>query len=339
MNELKNKGKGEDTQPGKLRKGVAPNVFANLQGIVPQERTEAFIAFASGKDRLFRILRKDKDNWNESDVNELKAAYKAFEEQETRTALVLAEAPKLALTLGLKEEKVRGYLEVYNPDQLRKLGKVAQEQGSTTEETIEIDLGLINDGSYADRESETVTLSSVQASLNRIVNKELEGHASREAIRSEDENLDNQWEALLKKHKGNEMAAAEEYQKIAEGVLDAAASSAVEEAKPFSFQPDQVVELLKLFNYDREDVHRFLEHVELNFSLGPDDTEEKIPQIVFKEMLGSFAVENAGSLVLNERSKYYRPVRLEQLSAGAIEEGVLIAGNKSDGPELESETD
>ena len=281
------------------------------------------MAFASKKGRLAAILAKAEPDAKDKD--ELTAAYKAF--QESGADHAATDAPRLAIALGalgtalgVSEKKVRDYLSVYKQEDLLKLAAVAASQGTGVEETIDIDMALMDDGSYAGREQETVTLSSVHATLTKIINSELARSSSQQAIQQEDVNLDKAWDELVKKHDGDEEAAAKEYAKLAERVLGKAKEK-TKESRSYQLSTSGVVELLKLLNYDREDVHEFLGYVEANLHLSSGEGRENIHGIIFDELLNNFVVANTATLVLNERSKYFKKARATQLEANVASEG------------------
>lgn len=300
----------DKTEKSVFPKGNAPALCATLKGIVPEPEHESFMQFVSKRPRVLDILGKAESN--EEDRENLRTAYNAFEQEKRKTALVKSEAVSLAVVLGMPQQDVEGYLEIYDPDQLRDLGRLAQTEGISTRDVIETDVALLKDGSYSGRRKETITVSMVHGELLKLINSELERNAGQEAIRAEDENFDNAWEQLVEKHKGDHGAAAKEYEALAKAVLTGKKKEA--KFEPFQLSTDSVVELFKLFNYDQGDILEFLEYAKSEFSLVGVSRDE-ITKLLFRDLICDFIRKDPISYVLNQRSKYYNKARAVQMKA------------------------
>lgn len=288
-----------------------------LAGIVPDEKQEAFTAWVSKRSRVLEILGKK--DLTDGDKQVLEAAYKGFEAEQAResTALEPSVIASTGAMLAVSSETARGYLEVYSPEQLGHLATMATEEGADAKQTVETDLTLLLDGSYPGREKETRTLTSITVALSAHIAEELERHTGKSAVSMHDVNLDNAWDVLLAKHKRKhpddyaaaETAAAVEYKDVAMKLLDPETTIQIEmDEEPFRLDHEFLVEVFKLLNYDREDIHRFAEFVRLNFEFTGPEAEDAVP-FILAELLCQFCSEEQG-IMLNQRSDaLYRLVR------------------------------
>jgi hypothetical protein len=320
------KGKPVEVEKSPRLKGKpeAP-VFGDLvKGIVPMEDHEMFFRYAVNRPRLLAIISKPE--LTQDDKDELAAAYDAFKEEEKKSvALIWEEAVALAPLIGVSEEKTRSYLEVYKPEDLKKLALVAQREELEAKDVIDVDLSLLLDGSYLGRDRETLTVSSVHGTLTRLIDDELSRIGAHRAIRKEDTNLDTLWTRLLAQHEGDEEKAAAEYAQAAEEILATAKGKGSEKAG-YTLEVDLVVSVFKLFNYHLGDIQSFLEHVEHNFNLETSSNAGDVERIIFSSLLGEFVEENANAIVLNERSSLYQRARARQIDTlVAMEEASLLA--------------
>ena len=303
--------KVEKAKPRELGQSNVPAIGGAVGDIVPKDGQDRFLRFASTKPRLLAILAKKE--LSGQDEKEITAAYEACAE-ETMTAIVVDEVPKLAPVLGISEEKTAEYLEVYKPEDLKKMALVAQREELETEDVLSVDLALLEDGSYSGREKETLTVSMAHDALSRHLEEELSNAGMREAVREEDDNLDNLWERLVKEHDGDELAATEAYAKAAEDMLLGKKAEVAE--KKVALSTETVVEIFKLFNYDQKDIQAFVEFAVNTQEITACESEEASVKLFFQKALSNFVKENAVGLVLNERSGLYkrlRPVQIEAL--------------------------
>jgi hypothetical protein len=326
------------------KKGAAPALGKAFEAIVPAEAQEAFLAFAAKKPRLAAILAKK--GIKQKDKEEIKAAYAAFSEErkqeQNHAAIVKVEAAGLAPLLGMSEEETGDYLELYNPQQLKQLAVVAQTQGLEAKDVVSVDAALLEDGSYLGRETETITVSGVHGALAKLIKEEVSRCATRKAVEAEDRNLDKLWVRLLKENDGDEEKAAAQYAVKAAEVLAGAEKKAVPNAEQI-LDTQLVVELFKLFNYDRQDIYLFLEYVDNNFSLKAGSSFGDGVEKVFEDMLADYIHENRNTVVLNDRSALYQKARTRQLTSmvevGEIEAGALVElGSPSEEQHAASDT-
>lgn len=295
--------------------------------LIPAEDQNAFLAFASRRPRIMEILAKPE--LNDGDREALGAAYAAYKEEKVVTALVKVESVSLAPVIGIPEDEVTGLLEVYRPAKLRELVVVAQREGVEARDLILIDAALLEDGSYIGREQETVAVSAVHSRLTKLVNDELKRHAKQHAVRAEDTNLDTLWDRLVQKHGGDEAEAAEEYKRAAAEILTRATKKTTD-AEKFELNRDLVVELFKLFNYEKDEIYAFLEYVEHNLDLGKKKQAVKdVENLIFDDLLEEYVEERAKELVLNERSNLYARARAIQLGA-LVEKGEIVETSQDD---------
>jgi len=302
--------KVEKAKPRELGQSNVPAIGGAVGDIVPKDGQDRFLRFASTKPRLLAILAKKE--LSGQDEKEITAAYEACAE-ETMTAIVVDEVPKLAPVLGISEEKTAEYLEVYKPEDLKKMALVAQREELETEDVLSVDLALLEDGSYSGREKETLTVSMAHDALSRHLEEELSNAGMREAVREEDDNLDNLWERLVKEHDGDELAATEAYAQAAEDMLLGKKAEAKE--KKVALSTEIVVEMFKLFNYDQKDIQAFVEFAVNTQEIIACENEETSVKLFFDEALRNFVKENALGVVLNERSNLYRRLRPVQIQA------------------------
>ena len=323
-----------------VKKAAAPALGNMLNGIVPEAEADAFMAFACGKPRLRELVAKKK--LTADDKERLRAAYAGHLEAKKQTAIVRREAAILAPLLGISEEKAGSYLEVYNPDQLKDLALVANREELEADTVIGIDMELLLDGSYFDREKETITVSNVHAALTKLMGEELKVAGTRGAVQAQDMNLDNAWEMLVKKHDGDEEKAAVEYTQVAEQLIKGAKAGS--KMPQYQLAIEQVLELFKLFDYNREDIDAFLEYVQHEFALSSDDTVSSAERLVFSRLLGDFIEQNANTLSLNERSTLFKSAKARQTEAlikdGRLDKSAAVgmdAGETPDEADAEEE--
>lgn len=324
---IKSEAKGNEGVPKAAfaSKVAAPALGNMLKGIVPEADADGFMAFTSGKPRLRELVAKKKLTKN--DKERLEAAYAGYLDSKKQTAIVKREAATLAPLLGVSEEKAGNYLEVYNPDQLKRLALVAQREELETGNVVDADMALMFDGSYLERDGETVTVSTVHAALTKLIGEELKTANARNAVQAQDVNLDNLWDVLVKKHDGDEEKAAAEYAEVAETMITGAKT--LSKMPQYQLDMEKVLELFKLFDYNREDISTFLEYVEHHFSLEPEDTAVSAEKLVFGTLLGEFVKENATGLSLNDRSTLFKSIKAKQVQAliddGRLDKSAAIA--------------
>jgi hypothetical protein len=308
-----------------MKSDAAPALGKAFENVVPVEMQESFLSFAASRPRLMAVLAKQ--DTSQADVKTVEAAYAVFCEEKKKTAIMAAEAANLAPLLGMNEGEAEGFLEIYKPEQLKQLALVAQKEGFEAKDVISIDAALLTDGSYIGRELETVTVSGVHGALTKIITDEVLRSKTRVEIEEQDEGLDDLWERILKENNGDEEKAAEQYVTAAAERLSGAKRKAESEAKQ-SLNTKLVVELFKLFNYDRKEIGDFLEFVEHEFSLCSGKGFGDGVKHVFEEMLAEYIDERCGCVVLNERSNLFANARAWQLNslveAGEVGEGALM---------------
>ncbi len=321
-----------------FKKNQASALGDIVKAVILGEDQEAFYTWAVKRPRVMELISKSE--LNQEDKDALSAAYKAFKEEEKRsTAIVKQEAASLAPLLGVSEKETAGYLEVYKPEQLQDLVVIAQREGAEAKDVVEIDLTLLLDGSYIEREKETVTVSSVHARLGKVAEQEFDLHASRKAIQKQDVKLDELWDRLLKEHNGDEIKAAEEYAQIATERLTETKTRA--KTKKVEVSTEMVVEIFKLFNYDRDDVSEFMDFVETKFRVGPGDSVNSLERIV-DDLLQQFVEENAGRIILNDRSKFYSKARRTQIEVLGLVAGAQVqqlGGEQEEEENIEEDSD
>ncbi len=321
--------KGGDTRNGqgfgnadKPKTAVGGLVGKLLQG-ADQER---FLAWASQRPRLAALLAtKDPEPGDEAEV---KLAIEAFRKEATETAIVAAKAPQLARDLEMDEETVRDYLDVYSPAQVEAIALAAITADLDPESTLAVDLELMEDGCFGDRLRQSLMVARVHQELAALLKRVMEEHIADMEQAAAAATSDAAWKRISDRHMAlviteenpdgkygsddeAESAAAQEYVQFQERLL--APDSITEGVDIRTLPPSSVVELFKLFNYDMDDLEMFLKYAleTLGANMVPRDGE--IIELMFSLTLPDFVVDNAKSLVLNERSYLYDGLNMLQM--------------------------